>query len=106
MLELKLSAPQTEIVCLIDPQDQAADQHPRHARRTVHSCDILKHATEIHYSDTPPEGLFDFTIPAGANISVETSEDPLQSLPVSVLRYCGEFHVKTVQEWPSPGISR
>ena len=66
------------------------------------SCDILKHATEIHYSDTPPEGLFDFTIPTGANISVETSEDPLQSLPVSILRYCGEFHVKTVQELARP----
>ncbi len=102
MLELKLRAPQTEIVCLIEPKTKLPISiHVTRGGR-FNSCDILRHATEIHYSDKPPEGVFDFTIPAGASVSVETSEDPLQSLPVSVLQYCGEFHIKTVQQLAKP----
>jgi C-terminal processing protease CtpA/Prc len=102
MLELKLSGPQTEIVCLIDPKTKLpiSISVPRGGRFGPY--DVLKNATEIHYSDVPPKGLFDFTIPTGANVSVETSEDPLGSLPGEVLRYCGEFHLKTLQEMAQP----
>ncbi len=102
MLELKLSGPQTEIVCLIDPKTKLPINISATRGGRFGSHDILKNATEIHYGDTPPEGLFDFAIPAGANVSVETSEDPLGSLPGEALRYCGEFHLKAVQEKAQP----
>jgi hypothetical protein len=102
MLELRLSAPQTETVCLIDPKSKLpVSIHVTRGGR-FGSCDILKHATEIRYSDSPPEGLFDFTIPGGATVSLETVEDPLRSLPARVLRYCGEFHMKTVRDLAQP----
>jgi len=102
MLELKLSAPQTEIICLIDPRTKlpAGINVTRGGR--LDSSDILKHATEIRYSDAPPEGLFDFAAPGGATVSVETSDDPLRSMPADVLQYCGQFHLKTVQEKGDP----
>ena len=102
MLELKFSAPATEIVCLIDPQSKLPISINVTRGGRFNSCDILKHATEIRYGDTPPEGLLDPTIPAGADVSKETSEDPLRNLPVAVLRYCGRFHVKTEQEQARP----
>ena len=102
MLELKLSAPQTEIICLIDPKSKLPISINVTRGGRFGSCDILKHATEIRYRDPPPEGLFDFTIPGGASVSLETLEDPLQSLPASVLRYCGEFHTRTVQDLAQP----
>ena len=102
MLELKLSGPHTEIICLIDPRSKLPTSINVTRGGRFGSYDILKHATEIHYGGKPPEGVFDFTIPDGAKVSVETSEDALQSLPVEVLRHCGLFHIKTVEESAKP----
>lgn len=101
-LELKLNTPHTEIVCLIDPKTKLPAKINVTRGGQFGSCDILKHATEIRYDDTPPEGLFELAIPDGAKVSMETSEDPSRNLPVEVLRCCGEFHLKTVQEKGDP----
>jgi hypothetical protein len=95
LIELKMSASETEIVSLIEPNTKLPLSINTTRGGRFGSSDVLKHATEIRYSDSPPVGLFDFTIPAGANVAIETSEDPLQNLPLSVLSYCAEFHVKT-----------
>ncbi len=98
LIELKMSASETEIVSLIDSKTKLPLSINATRGGRFGTCDILKHAMEIRYDDAPPAELFDFTIPVGANISVETSEDPLQNLPLSVLGYCAEFHVKTVSD--------
>jgi C-terminal processing protease CtpA/Prc len=95
LIELKMSASETEIVSLIEANTKLPLSINATRGERFGSSDVLKHAIEIRYADSLPEGLFDFTIPAGANISVETSEDPLQNLPLSVLAYCAEFHMKT-----------
>ncbi|HUT47112.1 MAG TPA: DUF4932 domain-containing protein [Sedimentisphaerales bacterium] len=98
LIELKMSSSETEIVSLIDQNTKLPLSINATRGGRFGSSDVIKHATEIHYDDTPPEGLFDFTIPAGANVSDETSEDPLQNLPLSVLEYCAAFHVKASGE--------
>lgn len=102
LIELKMSAPSIEIVSLIDSRTKLPVCIDVVRGTRFNGCDILKNATLIRYDDAPPEGVFDFTIPAGANIAIETSQDPLQSLPASVLRRCGEFHLRTVQEIARP----
>ncbi len=102
ILELKLSAPQTEIVCLIDGRTKLPISINTTRGGRFNAADILRHATEIHYEDAPPEGIFDFTIPAGATLSLETTEDPLQSLPLSALRHCGQLHLHAVRELGEP----
>ena len=102
MLELKMSAPNLEIVCLIDSRTKLPISIDVTRGARFNRYDILRNATLIRYDDAPPEGLFDFTIPAGANITIETTQDPLQSLPASVLRRCGQFHLQTTEEAASP----
>jgi hypothetical protein len=102
LLELKMSAPNLEIVCLIDSRTKLPISIDVTRGVRFNRYDILRNATLIRYDEAPPEGLFDFTIPAGANITIETSQDPLQSLPASVLRRCGEFHLRTIQETAKP----
>jgi len=102
MLELKMSAPNLEIVCLIDSRTKLPISIDVTRGVRFNRYDILRNATLIRYDDAPPEGLFDFTIPAGANITIETTQDPLQSLPASVLRHCGEFHLRTTEETAKP----
>ena len=98
LIELKMSASETEIVSLIDSNTKLPLSINATRGGQFYSSDVIKHASEIRYDDIPPEGLFDFTIPAGANVSVETSEDPRQDMPLSVLRYCAEYHVKAVDQ--------
>ncbi len=102
LVELKMSAPSLEIVCLIDARTKLPISIDVTRGTRFNQCDILRNATLIRYDDAPPEGLFDFTIPAGANITIETSEDPLQSLPASILRRCGELHLQATREVAGP----
>jgi hypothetical protein len=102
LLELTMSAPRLEIRSLIDPDTKLPLSIDTVRGDRVGSCDTLKHATKIRYDDAPPEGLFDFTIPAGANVVVETLEDPLRDLPASVLRTCANYHLKTLEEVARP----
>lgn len=102
MLELKLSGPQTEIVCLIDPATKLPISINVTRGGRFGSYDILRNATEIRYNDVPPEGVFDFTVPTGVAVSVETTEDPGQNLPADVLQHCGQFHLKTLHDLAEP----
>jgi len=98
VIELKMSSPQVQIVSLIDPQTKLPISIKVTAGEKFGTYEILKHATQIYYDDSPPEGLFDFKVPVGATIIKETIEDPLQKLPESVIQYCVQFHLKVVEE--------
>ncbi len=102
LVELKMSAPNLEIVCLIDSRTKLPISIDVTRGTRFNQCDILRNATLIRYDDAPAEGLFDFIIPAGANITIETSQDPLQSLPAGVLRRCGELHLQTTRQVAGP----
>lgn len=97
LLELKMSSPRLEIRSLIDPQTKLPMNISVTKAERFGSHDTLKHASQICYDDVPPEGLFDFAIPAGANVVVETIEDPVQNLPVSVIQQCTRFHLQTLK---------
>jgi hypothetical protein len=98
VIELKVSSPQVQILALIDPQTKLPISINVTRGDKFGSYEILKQADQIHYDDLPPEGLFDFKMPADANIVRETIEDPLQKLPESVIRYCVQFHLKVLED--------
>ena len=98
VIELKVSSPQVQILSLIDPQTKLPISINVTRGDKFGSYEILKHATQINYDDSPPEGLFNFKIPAGATIIKETIEDPLQELPGSVIQYCVQFHLNALEE--------
>ena len=97
-IDLKMSSPKLEIRSLIDPQTKLPISINVTRGEKIGTYETLKHATQIHYDDSPPEGLFDFEIPVGATIIEETIEDPLQKLPERVIQYCVQFHLKVVEE--------
>jgi hypothetical protein len=97
-IDLKMSCPKLEIRSLIDPQTKLPISINVTRGEKFGTYETLKHATQIRYDDSPPEGLFDFKIPAGATIIRETIEDPLQKLPESVIQYCVQFHLKVLEE--------
>ncbi len=97
LLELKMCSPKLEIRSLIDPQTKLPMNISVTKGERFGSHDTFKHASQIRYDDVPPAGLFDFTIPAGANVVIETIEDPVQNLPVSVIQHCTRFHLQTLK---------
>jgi hypothetical protein len=97
-IDLKMSSPKLEIRSLIDPQTKLPISISITRGEKFGTYETLKHATQIHYDNSVPEGLFDFKIPVGATIIKETIEDPLQKLPESVIQYCVQFHLKVVEE--------
>lgn len=98
VIELKMSSPQVQILSLIDPQTKLPISINVTRGEKFGTYETLKHATQIRYDDSPPEGLFNFKIPAGATVIKETIEDPLQELPESVIQYCVQFHLKALEE--------
>lgn len=97
-IDLKMTSPKLEIRSLIDPQTKLPISINVTKGDKLGTYETLKHATQIHYDDPPPAGLFDFKVPADANIVRETIEDPLQKLPESVIRYCAQFHLKVLED--------
>jgi len=97
LLELTLSAPQLEFRSLIDSKTKLPQSIDVVRGRKPDSYNTLKHATRIRYDDVPPDGIFNFTIPAGAAMKVQTLEDPLQNLPLGVLQHCARIHLDTVR---------
>lgn len=104
LLELKMSSPKLEISSLIDRKTRLPLSISVNRGERSGSHDALKHATQIRYDDVPPEGLFDFTIPSGANVVIETIEDPVQNLPVSVIQHCTQFHMQALETARAQGI--
>ena len=103
LLELKMSSPKLEVRSLINPQTKLPI-NINVIRGQRFWYDALKNATRIHYDDVPPEGLFDFRIPMGANVVVETIEDPVQKLPDGVLQHCSQFHRETFEQAKAKGL--
>jgi Domain of unknown function (DUF4932) len=102
LLELTMSAPRLELRSLIDPRTKLPLCIDAVRGEKPGWYDTLKHATKISYDDVPPAGLFDFTIPAGAAVTIDTVEDPLGNLPLSVLRYCADVYLKALEEVAQP----
>jgi len=102
LLVLTMSAPQLEIRSLIDSETKLPISIDTVRGERLGAYDALKHATKIAYDDVPPAGLFDFTIPAGAAVTVETVEDPLGNLPLGVLRHCADVYLEALEEIAQP----
>ena len=98
LIELKITSSKLEVMSLIDPQTKLPISVDIIRGEKLGYYEILKHADHIHYDDLLPEKLFDFTIPLGATIISETIEDAVQKLPGSVIQYCVQFHIKTIEE--------
>jgi hypothetical protein len=103
LLELKMSWPKLEVRSLIDPESKLPISIDV-IRGEKFWYDALKNATWIHYDDVPPEGLFDFRIPMGANVVIETIEDPVQKLPANVLQHCAQLHRETLEQAKTEGL--
>lgn len=104
LIELKMTSPSLDLRALIDPESRLPLSITTLRGDKPGSCEMLKHATKITFDEAPRDGLFDFTIPAGAAVTVETLDDPLQKLPVSVLRYCGRLHAAAREQANEHGI--
>ncbi|UCD51766.1 MAG: DUF4932 domain-containing protein [Phycisphaerales bacterium] len=102
LLVLTMSTPKLEIRSLIDPQTKLPVSIDTVRGEKPGAYDMLKHATKIAYDDVPPAGLFDFTIPAGATVAIDTVEDPLGNLPLGVLRHCADLHLEALEEVAQP----
>ena len=104
VVKLKMTSTRFEIESLIDPEtERPISIHVVKGERPD-SYEIIKRADRIHYDDSPPEDVFDFKIPAGANIVNESIEDPAQNLPKRVCQYCVQFLLETKEEATSKGI--
>lgn len=102
LLVLTMSAPRLEIRSLIDPKTKLPVSIETIRGEKLGTYDTIKHATKIVYDDVPSQALFDFTIPVGASVTVNTIEDPLGNLPLSVLRCCADVHIETLEQIAQP----
>ncbi len=104
LIELRMTSPTLDIRSLIDARSRLPVSITTVRGKKPGSYEMLKHATKITFDEAPHDGLFDFTIPVGATVTVDTLNDPLQKLPVNVIRRCGEFHAEARARAVQEGI--
>ncbi|MBN1360081.1 MAG: hypothetical protein JW993_05795 [Sedimentisphaerales bacterium] len=97
-IELRMTSPALDIRSLIDARTRLPISITTVRGKKPGSYEMLKHATKITYDEVPRDGLFDFTIPVGAAVTVDTLNDPLQRLPASVMRRCGALHAEAREQ--------
>ncbi|MHC4620193.1 MAG: hypothetical protein ACYTEQ_20800 [Planctomycetota bacterium] len=87
-----------ELRAIIDPETKLPMNVNVVRGQQPGSCEIFKHADEIYYGKSLPDGLFDFKIPDGATIVEETVQDASNELPGSVVRFVFRFHLEAVEK--------